>query len=118
MSPQATSNKLMGARDSAVSPGRQSNYGVGPDGSMPSTQQNAHILSKSNIKTQNIQPSAAKPSGNRISKGNLREGTNNLKDYGMNIITGGNKAQGTNAQAMNKTPIKSGKGYAGIDIHE
>lgn len=44
----------------------------------------------------------------------MRDG-NALKDYGMNIIMGGNMPS---KEGLNKTPMKGQKGYAGIDIHE
>ena len=46
----------------------------------------------------------ASNTGNRVSKHNLRDNQKNLKDYGMNIITGGKTPvpQGSNAQIVTK----------------
>jgi hypothetical protein len=57
-------------------------------------------LSKNSLKTANATQGntttmTAGNGGNRVSKHNLRDNQNNLKDYGMNIITGGKPASQT-----------------------
>lgn len=51
--------------------------------------------------------------GNRVSKHNLRDNQKSLKEYGMNIITGGKTPvpQSSNAQIISKNEVTSASNF-------
>ena len=51
--------------------------------------------------------------GNRVSKHNLRDNQKSLKEYGMNIITGGKTPvpQGSNPQIISKNEVTSASNF-------